>query len=633
MIYNLNEIELSNKNIIVENLKNEVKNTIKNVNFKVGKGQINAWEGTIDFFIEQRGSLMKKGISINIPLIFEYLLPEEGARRPDVIMLFKEKVVILEFKNKDKYNEDDILQVINYKNDIINYHGYVHEKKLKVQGYLVLLKGNIKDKVQEIQILNKDNFFDEIDFKDLNPATKQDAKDFIISPYQPLKNILEQIKDLFSKKKLPYIQNLQSESIKETYELLKNLCFCNLKKYHQKRIIFIGGVPGSGKTLIALQFLYNYNHFVNNKEIMEQRNINKEMYGNGAIYISGNGPLVNVLQYQIDEALNKKGLGKAYIKGTMKFKIDYMSNKKVPDYNVILFDEAQRAWDEDKMKTNNLSEADIILEICDKIYASKSNVTLVCFIGDGQSIYEGEEEEIGLWVRALDKKDNYYIYLPEDYKKDFQKLKSNHIETKKELYLDTSIRNNFIDISTFVEHVLNCEKSYAKQELLKLKSKGFYIKVSRNFKKCEEYANKNFKSSKYGMLISSKAKGEYIQNIKKHIGKDIQTYVEIKDSGEWFCKKCTELNIAASEFLCQGLEIDLSILVFAGDYYIKDGKFVYDDKKLKLSKKYKDPNRIMQNTYRVLLTRSRKCMIIYIPKVDQLNETYEFFKDIGVNEI
>lgn len=92
------------------------------------------------------------------------------------------------------------------------------------------------------------------------------------------------------------------------------------------------------------------------------------------------------------------------------------------------------------------------------------------------------------------------------------------------------------------------------------------------------------------------------------------------------------MKIAASEFACQGLEIDFPIVIFGGDYVIKNGRFDFDESKLGYHlKKYKNPKLIMENIYRVLLTRSRKGMILYIPYDENLDETYDFLMSIGVN--
>ena len=92
------------------------------------------------------------------------------------------------------------------------------------------------------------------------------------------------------------------------------------------------------------------------------------------------------------------------------------------------------------------------------------------------------------------------------------------------------------------------------------------------------------------------------------------------------------METTASGFDCQGLEIDFPIVIFGGDYFIKNGRFDFDEDKLNYQlKKYKNPKLIMENIYRVLLTRSRKGMILYIPDDKNLDETYDFFRSVGVN--
>lgn len=93
------------------------------------------------------------------------------------------------------------------------------------------------------------------------------------------------------------------------------------------------------------------------------------------------------------------------------------------------------------------------------------------------------------------------------------------------------------------------------------------------------------------------------------------------------------MEAAASEFVCQGLEIDFPIVIFGGDYFVKNDKFDFDESKLGYHlKKYKNPKLIMESIYRVLLTRSRKGMVLYIPDDKNLDETYDFFRSVGVKD-
>lgn len=617
IIYELSEVKNGNKAKIL----NELKESTEAKGYEVKEGQIAAWEACLEFLIYQYDKIRKININYDVICIFEYFLPLEGGRRPDVIMLFEEKAIILEFKNKDKYTEDDISQAIGYKEDLSKYHKYIRENNLKVESYLVLTKGNLSENKNGIEVLNRVSFTEKIDFNNLTNVSIDKANHFINSDYEPLPDILSATYDLFKNGRLPYIQSILDSDIEKAYNQLKKIVFHNMNTNKGKSIVFISGVPGAGKTLVALKFLYNYNNYIKSLNTNEQ----------GAIYLSGNGPLINVLQGQIDNAMDKNNVGKAYIRGAKAFKDEFMNNNRVPNYNVILFDEAQRAWDEKKMGDGNVSEPDALLNICDKIYRSKGNVTLVCFVGEGQSIHEGEEKGIKLWEDALRKRVDYNIYLPGKFCDDFKNFKNAMVLDN--LHLDVSIRNNFIDISKFVEYLLDCNKDKAKEELEFIKSKGFVIKVSRDFSKCKDYVkNLENKDLKYGMLISSKA-NEY--DMRKILGdSSFTSYIDARNAGKWFLEDCEKLKIAASEFACQGLEIDFPIVMFGGDYYIKSGKFVFDYDKLKKKLcKYDDPKVIMENIYRVLLSRSRKGMVIFIPRDSVLDDTYKFLIDVGVESL
>lgn len=173
-----------------------------------------------------------------------------------------------------------------------------------------------------------------------------------------------------------------------------------------------------------------------------------------------------------------------------------------------------------------------------------------------------------------------------------------------------------------------------REELDFIKSKGYVIKVSRDFETCKKYVqaleNKNLK---YGALISSKAN---INNMKNYINQqNFESYISPNIAGKWFLEDCEKFNIAASEFICQELEIDFPIVMFGGDYFIKNNKFTLtNDNSFKNKvKKYNDPELIMENIYRVLLTRSRNGIILYIPKLDELDETYDYCKKIGIEDL
>ena len=82
----------------------------------------------------------------------------------------------------------------------------------------------------------------------------------------------------------------------------------------------------------------------------------------------------------------------------------------------------------------------------------------------------------------------------------------------------------------------------------------------------------------------------------------------------------------------QGLELDCPIVIFGGEYVLNNGKWIARGNKYDESKNnYKDPESIVENNFRILLTRARKEMILLIPEDDILDETYQYFIDMGID--
>ena len=214
---------------------NKLKEHVESRGFSVEEPQIKSWEACLKFLYKQLYEYKDEELYI----VLEYFLPLEGGRRPDVLILYKNKVVVLEFKNKDNFYEDDIQQTIGYREDLKNYHKYVIENKLDVEAYLVLTKGNEEEVVNGIQVLNQNNFRKYINLKENISMSKEEADNFIISEYEPLPDILKATHDLFNEGKLPYINNIENGEIDKTYNLLKRIVFNNMTKDNRRNIIFI----------------------------------------------------------------------------------------------------------------------------------------------------------------------------------------------------------------------------------------------------------------------------------------------------------------------------------------------------------------------------------------------------------
>ena len=589
----------------------------------LGESQVRAWKDCYDF-LENQMSEVNIGFH-KVSMVFEYMLPLERYRRPDVILLFKEKVVILEFKQKLIPEAKDIEQAIGYREDLYHFHYVTNKLNLKVEAFIVSTSLSDNNIVKRgIKVLTSDNFRGEL-FSTTKDSLDNDAVNvWVNSKYEPIPSIIEATNQLFFKGELPYIKNIADGDIEATVNKVKELVLKNESINKGKRIIFVSGVPGSGKTLVALKTLYDYNNFKFQNEGIKF----------GAVYLSGNGPLVSVLKEQLSTGNVNGYEGKAYIKGIIDYKREYLRNDKVPDNTLLLFDEAQRSWDKKKMR-KDISEPEGLLEIAEKIYKAKRYVTLICFIGDGQAIYTGEEKGLLLWEEALRKHNDWEAYVPKKYEKEFRFLEKENIENH--LFLDTSIRTNFIDTSKWIEALLKLETDNCKTYLEEMLEKGLILRITRDMKKAKGFAEEfsiQYPKGSYGLLISSKARivEDRIKILTSGYFKG--SFIKDIEAGKWFIEESKELGRAASEFLCQGLEIDLPIVIFAGDYYIKNNSW-YLTKAMESDNngKFENYGKIIENTYRVLLSRARKGMILFIPNGKGFDETYDYFKELGVEEI
>jgi DUF2075 family protein len=157
--------------------------------------------------------------------------------------------------------------------------------------------------------------------------------------------------------------------------------------------------------------------------------------------------------------------------------------------------------------------------------------------------------------------------------------------------------------------------------------------ITRDLDKAKRYCKARYKKSiykKYGLIASSNA-----NTLNKYIGAKKFKYSEKEKLGPWFhddttsSESCCSFRYIASEFDCQGLEIDMPIVCWGEDLLYRNGDWV----RYNSDKKLEDPHRIRINSYRVLLTRGRDGVIVYMPQEDRFNESYEFLVTAGMQKL
>lgn len=604
------------KGILREQFVNELGGFTANLDLKYSTSQKRSWGDCYDYLINEFRHTTKYDESF---LLFEYCLPFTNYRRPDVIMLFEGTVFVLEFKRKDISLDQDVDQLRGYLNFLRRYHEETQKMHFDVQGALILTtsKENYIQPCNGFSLLKGSGLHSLLEGHNLGVILdRASSLAWADSGYEPSKNVLRATANMFLNDDLSMIKNISEHELRN---ILQGLYELTVEPHNKKRLIFLTGVPGAGKTLALLHTLYKLN----------QINFN-------AVFLTGNGPLEKVLSHLLTKA-STGAEGGSLIKGIFAYKKAYFNrNSKLPFENskipaTILFDEAQRAWNEKAMGVSyGMSEPELILKVQGAAAKQRGYTNVVASIGFGQSIYKGEEDEFETWVKVIEKPEylDWEVYAPSKLKEKLSHIPN--VTYLEDLHLDTSIRSNFIDTSQFIEAVLDANMEVARKEFRKLREQGYFIHMVDTLASARSYLETHARDTGdnfYGLISSSNM---IIKEHQADLGnvRMIQQSDSKETIGKWYTKNSSEFNAIATEFVCQGLELNIPVLYFGGDFLMENSRW-----NVRPTKHYEDPNKTIRNIYRVLLSRGRIGLFIFIPKNKGLEETRKFFKTIGVQDL
>ena len=587
--------------------------------------QKNTWKTEIDILKEQLITF-KDG-----HIILEYTIPRIG-NRIDGIFIYKGIVFLLEFKvGSNTYSNHDIEQVIDYALDLNSFHKESHNKLL-VPILICTEASNkdfsislMKDNILNPLYCNKNNIANCINNVIENFTQNEFSPyDWINSIYMPTPTIIEAAQVLYHGHNVEEISRNDASAINltRTTKAISDIIDFT-KQNNKKSICFITGVPGAGKTLAGL------NIAIDRQQVAEDEH---------AIFLSGNGPLVEVLQESLArddstrnntkkaEAMRK---AKEFIQIIHHFRDDAISTTLAPIEKVAIFDEAQRAWDKTNL-TNfmkrkkgvfdfDMSEPEFLINIMNR-HSDWS--VIICLIGGGQEINTGEAGLIEWFDSLRDKFSNWNVYVS-DKISDHEYTRGKSVNSLiqglnckivKDLHLSVSLRSfRSENVAGFVKDVLDVNVENAKQLLTQFKN-DYPIYITRNLNKAKTWIINQAKGSeRYGMIASSGAKR------LRSYGIWVQNKV---DAPTWFLNGKDDvrssyfLEETATEFDIQGLELDWSILCWDANLRFNNGKFEYYNF---IGSKWQNINKLenvlyLKNAYRVLMTRARQGFVIFVPE-------------------
>lgn len=540
--------------------------------YKLIATQIEVWGQEVSILRQVLFSLRDEIDIDDWHILFEYPIPRRG-KRIDVVVLTKTVIMVLEFKiGASQYQSADKMQVEDYCLDLRDFHA--ESRKRVIVPVLVATEAPdvpfeeplLEDSVKPVCLGNRGSLaalIENIDacYKSVEP--KIDPKRWESSNYKPTPTIIEAAQTLYAGQNVREIS--RSHAGAENLTRTSDAVFDAIKQAqqnNQKVICFVTGVPGSGKTLAGLNIVHN----------------RKLHDGDLGVFLSGNGPLVKVLSealarddaqrndYTLREARHKVS---AFIHNVHKFLDEYFYDEdKIPVDKVVVFDEAQRAWDREqsfrKFK-RNFSEPEMILEIMDR---HPGWAVFVALVGGGQEINSGEAG-LSEWGRNVaDKFQHWRVLISPQLKQGhhstggqtlFDKVPDNiSLEENDDLHLKVSIRSFRAEkTSDFVAALLDGHADLAKT-ILQSHLCDYDIVFTRSLEAAKEWLRKRQRGSRrIGLTASSgarriKAYGLEVKNQLDEVNWFLNPPNDVRSS---FC-----LEDVATEFAIQGLELDMFML-------------------------------------------------------------------------
>ena len=600
------------------------------------KEQDNAWTDSIGPLQEEVKEILRvRDSAVSYSAILEYELPLES-RRPDVIFLLSGAVVVLELKGKSKPTQADLDQVSAYARDLRCYHREC--ENASVHAVLVPMQAKGYRRLEEGVHVCGPDALDELiaKFDTAYTVNAIDCTRFLDdAAYQPLPTLVRAARDLFLHKPLPWIKRARAF----TDQAVEHISSIIHDAYRTKtrRLILLTGVPGAGKTLVGLRIVHA--GFLD--DLAVPRAEGKPTAP--AIFLSGNGPLVEVLQYELKQA-GAEGGGKVFVRGVKDYIKTYSTNRRrIPPEHVLVFDEAQRAWDAERMAERHAddpgkSEPEAFVEFAERI---PEWCVVLGLIGNGQEIHVGEEGGLGQWRDAIMKspgKEQWIVHAPTALQ---PMIKDSCIafQISDHLSLNHSLRHHGAIV--LHEWVGGLVDGLPEKDLLPLADQvakeGMHLRMTRDFETAENYLKDRYAHAplaRFGILTSSRDRSLTSRPIR------IPQFREYGWKGPWFAdgdespNSCRKLEIGISEFDCQGLELDASLLIWGTDFLWEDG--VWSNRQ---AKRYQNPRavhdsfQLRKNAYRVLLTRARDAIMIWVPSEEAFDKTYQRLKESGVLEI
>ena len=652
-----------------DNIVGVLSRFVAETGFDIHNQQIKVWVNQVNLLKDslRRLSCDRRKNCDGWYIALEYELPRRQ-KRPDTILLAGDRILVIEFKfGAGTYNVSAQWQAENYAFNLRDFHAGSHKRCIVPILCAVDAPNNTQaipfcdgSLVAPVHLANQLTLSDvirqscEFPLPSIAIDTPIEAKKWLSSPYRPSLTIVEAAEKLYSNHSVREISHSYAANLDSTTDMLAD-AILDAKRHKKRCVCFITGVPGAGKTLTGL-------NVVHDPDIRSKQ-------GPSGIFLSGNGPLVTVVREALIISQQRTGRKRneaehevsTFIQNVHYFLRYHRENPAaVPHEHVVVFDEAQRAWGREQMQRKqgvNNSEAAELLSVMER---TGEWSVIVALVGGGQEIFTGEAglEE---WGKAIAEASEQWAVVasPEVVRggesvaghRLFADAPPKSVEIRYEplAHLSVSVRSyRAQQITQWVNDLLELETESAQASFPDVREFPFF--VTRNLNHARTWLRARSGSdpmNRCGLVATSKD-----QRFRAYGLENSSSFLRGYPFEKWYLsppekiRSSFALEVAATEFECQGLELDWVGVCWGGDLTPKANEKQWDYREFRgdswrncrsdIKKAY------TRNRYRVLLTRARSGMVIWVPpgSTDDLtrdsarfDRIYELLKSAGISDL
>ena len=647
-------------------------------NLDIESAQRDEWRKSVDLLQKNLGeripllrqALAAPGCEAIHDVILEFDFHRRGLRM-DCLLLGDGVLFVIEFK-RSKIQSADRDQVVNYAVNLLEFHKVTQEWCGNSGAIVVPILALTESKSKSI--LKWGGLFGhswpslahkplECDSRNLQEALQiglQNRRtsvavaldDWLGSTFCPSSSILDATLSLYGNHDVVAIQ--EHAAPKEAIEASVNEIRCRIDEelnqghYH---IVFLSGAPGAGKTLVGLDIAM------------------RGSSAKSAVFVTGNTPLVDVLHEALGKSYYKQSrnakvwIPKGYCRSDSKFiaknanfKIvkahHFLGQRDIPhkqeDGRVLIFDEAQRTYKKDFMVIRTKlpdHEANLILKAQEFAFPQGGSV-VVALVGHQQAIGPAERGIVA-WLEAADSRgwsfsiSDVTLSLSELHDREKwathlsrRPLQNGHLHQSMRYYRNAKAED-------WVAAVLDGDVSKANSCSEELVKNGNTILLTRCLNDARKWArSRTIGGQRSGLIASGQGRRLAAEGLFVSLKPDIAAWMLAPSSD---IQSSNALETVQNQYQIQGLEIDFPIVCWDADLRRDGGDWTAY--KLHGSDWRKDKCLdVAKNGYRVLLTRARQGMVIFVPQGDTSGEdvtrniefydgVWKFLKECGAQDL